>query len=346
MTTIRTQMCWWSALAMIAAVTAGAAESTHRRAGPLPSGPQPLRLRVELSVDKHVPTLVFVLENCSNEPVENHPPGYDNNSIEVLRPDGSVGVNRIGVGAFADDTPVIAPGETVRHPLQLAEVARACGMTRHGSYRLFWRYEGSRSAEVLLSRDADDPDEGRKAAPADQNLDTPRAALLTFLRGLDGDVGELGAVMLPPGDEREEREAYDLLMRRAGASAVLRQHLEAKFGKEASSAWALESAAETLDAVRKGAVTFPEHFEQALLGASGRRFRLVRQANHWFVCAAHYAADAALDRADFSRRTEAILLTADAVSRKRFNSVGEVTQALSERADKVGRNKGSRSEAE
>src|SRR3954452_17246891 len=105
MTAIRTQMCWWSALAMIAAVTAGAAESTHRRAGALPPGPQPLRLRVELSVNKHVPNFLFVLESCRNEPVENHPPRYDNTSMEHLRPDGSVGVNRIGVGAFADDTP-------------------------------------------------------------------------------------------------------------------------------------------------------------------------------------------------------------------------------------------------
>jgi hypothetical protein len=176
-------------IAALAGIAVAGAEPDRDRASATDAGR--VKLRVAICVDGAKPTLEFIVENGSDKPLENHPMGRDSNRFEVLCPDGTIAGGSISVGAWVPGTPYVLPGKSFRHQMTQERLVEFCRMKERGDYRLVWCFGDAKSPELLLTRNADErrigAANGADKAAAAERISTPKGAILSLLRELDGD---------------------------------------------------------------------------------------------------------------------------------------------------------------
>jgi hypothetical protein len=247
-------------------------------------------LVVAVVAGEPTPTLRFTITNLGASPIEWRGFARSDNGPVVMLPDDTVLEDRSSID-YVDKSRRMAevPPEKLaagtrqswdRALRNIAAVEPADSLPA-GEYRVYWRFKDLKSNEIVLEV-GNTRETPANRAPLPLTSATPRGALWSFCKGLDG--GRLQQVCAIATTQKQSNDFFEATLGREDAFESIRSALSDKFGPEAGAGLSLEATEAVERAIANAPVTFGPYFQTATILLSPP-IGLKLSDNEWCVCA-------------------------------------------------------------
>lgn len=285
-------------------------------------------------LDAPQPTIRCVLTNLGGDDIANVTLGLSGNHLVYLRPDGTVYAPRADVQQSRRGVRrTIRPGETVewRVPLSVADWAP-------GTHRVYWIFGRLKSRELSLVKE-----DAKEEVRPDGRGGGKRPPIETWkfiIEDLAG-AGYRGIDLLVADDEAnaEQQALIVAITGRMVGLTALRSAAKERYGAKALDGWRVDLGDIRTSDLENARVTFPEHFEEAIIHTRVRPVRVVRMGStEWKVPIGSYVGGRTVS--DIRRQEQVFRKLAEEVERGRYRRLEDVDQSLRQKLGEIAPEKG------